>query len=124
MVPDLTLMETARSIVMRRKLLGCVDCETYFCDANLDGQFNTADLVFVFQCGKYEDTVEDNASWGDGDWDGDKDFTSSDFVAAFQGSGYEQGPRTATASVPEPATLPSFLMFGTWLGTRLRSRRS
>ncbi|MCA9170883.1 MAG: hypothetical protein KDB23_24580, partial [Planctomycetales bacterium] len=61
-------------------------------------------LVFVFQGGKYEDAIEDNAGWADGDWDGDKDFTSSDFVVAFQGNGYELGKRAAVSAVPEPTT--------------------
>ncbi|MCA9149466.1 MAG: hypothetical protein KDA92_09215 [Planctomycetales bacterium] len=78
--------------------------KTYFGDSNLDGEFNTADLVFVFQGGKYEDAIEDNAGWADGDWDGDKDFTSSDFVVAFQGNGYELGKRAAVSAVPEPTT--------------------
>ncbi|MCA9215018.1 MAG: hypothetical protein KDB27_18240, partial [Planctomycetales bacterium] len=37
-----------------------------------------------------------------GDWNGDGEFDSGDFVAAFTGGGYEQGPRTNV--VPEPAS--------------------
>ena len=78
---------------------------TYFGDANLDGQFNSADFVSVFQGGQYEDAIADNSSWSTGDWNGDKDFDSNDFVLAFQAGGYEKGPRMAVRSVPEPGSL-------------------
>jgi hypothetical protein len=92
---------------------------TYFGDANLDGQFNSGDLVHVFQAGKYEDATEDNASWSEGDWDGDRDFTSSDFVVAFQGAGYEQGPRPM--AVPEPTGVTTLLI--SVLGATIAVRR-
>lgn len=57
-------------------------------DANMDGQFNSADLVLAFQAGKYE-SDEDDANWSEGDWNGDGQFDSADLVAAFQGGGYE-----------------------------------
>ena len=74
-------------------------------DANLDGEFNTGDLVQVFSRGQYEDGVSDNSGWADGDWTGDKDFDTSDLVAAFQAGGYEQGPKAAVQAVPEPASI-------------------
>jgi hypothetical protein len=58
-------------------------------DANLDGRFDSNDLVLVFQSGSYEDTVEDNAAWASGDWNCDGDFDSSDLVAAWAEGGYE-----------------------------------
>jgi hypothetical protein len=67
--------------------------KTYFGDSNLDGEFNTADLVQVFQAGLYEDTVDGNAGWASGDWNGDANFNSRDLVLAFQSGGYEAGPR-------------------------------
>ena len=76
---------------------------TYFGDANLDGEFNSSDFVQVFQSGEYEDAVVGNSTWATGDWNGDGDFTSSDFVKAFQGGGFEQGPRPA--AVPEPSAI-------------------
>ena len=76
--------------------------KTWIGDANLDGEFNSGDLVGTFAIGKYE--TGDAAGWADGDWDGDQLFGSADFVAAFSDGGYEQGPRRAVASVPEPAT--------------------
>jgi T5SS/PEP-CTERM-associated repeat protein len=77
---------------------------TYFGDANLDGEFNTGDLVRVFQFGEYEDALPLNSTWGTGDWDGNGDFTTGDLVFAFQDGGFEQGPRNAVSAVPEPST--------------------
>ncbi len=57
-------------------------------DANGDGQFDSSDLVLVFQAGKYEDDIARNAEFAEGDWDGDGDFTSSDLTYAFQNSVY------------------------------------
>ncbi len=65
-------------------------------DANLDGLFNSSDMVEVFQSGEYEDDLEGNSGWARGDWDGDGDFTSADMVAAFQAGSYEQ-PAAAAA---------------------------
>jgi hypothetical protein len=76
---------------------------TYFGDANLDGQFNSSDLVIVFEAGQYEDGIAGNSSWATGDWTGDAEFGTSDQVLAFQDGGYEQGPRGARA-VPEPTS--------------------
>ena len=58
-------------------------------DANLDGRFDSSDLVLIFQAGEYEDATFDNSTWAEGDWDGDGDFTSSDIVLAFQAGEYE-----------------------------------
>ena len=66
---------------------------TYFGDANLDGEFNSSDFVAVFKAGEYEDTVSGNSSWSEGDWNGDREFDSADFVTAFLANGYELGPR-------------------------------
>jgi hypothetical protein len=76
--------------------------KTYIGDSNSDGEFNSRDLVTVFQVGEYEDGVARNSYWQDGDWDGNLDFDSQDLVSAFQANGYFQGPRAASA-VPEPS---------------------
>jgi hypothetical protein len=87
--------------------------KTWFGDANLDGQFNSADFVAVFQAGEYEDSLNTNSRWATGDWNADREFNSSDFVGAFQGGGYEKGPRASVKAVPEPAAaLPSLV--GLW----------
>ncbi|MCA9196978.1 MAG: hypothetical protein KDA87_05540, partial [Planctomycetales bacterium] len=76
---------------------------TYFGDANLDGEFNSQDLVRIFTAGEYEDDIAGNSLWLEGDWNGDGDFTSSDLVLAFQDGGYELGPKPQqTQFVPEP----------------------
>ena len=72
-------------------------------DANLDGEFNSADLVKVFQAAKYE--TGEVAAWSQGDWNADRIFDSSDLIAAFQDGGYEMGPKAAVAAVPEPSTV-------------------
>jgi hypothetical protein len=46
-----------------------------------------SDLLAVFQYGEYEDAIDDNSTWSEGDWNGDGDFNSSDLVLALQ-SGY------------------------------------
>ena len=96
---------------------------TYFGDANLDGVFASDDFVAVFQAGKYENDVEDDAGWAEGDWDGDLDFDSSDFVKAFQGGGYELGPKAAVSAVPEPGGM-LLLLTALWPLSRTRRRRS
>jgi hypothetical protein len=94
---------------------------TYFGDSNLDGEFNSGDLVHVFGAGEYEDSLSINSSWSEGDWNGSGDFDSSDLVLAFQYAGYERGPRQVLAAVPEPS---GGLLFGiAVLGTILISRR-
>ena len=60
-------------------------------DANVDGRFDSSDLVQVFQRGEYEDTVVGNSTWSDGDWNCDGDFTSNDIVSALAAGGYVGG---------------------------------
>ena len=79
--------------------------QTWFGDANLDGEFNSGDFVQVFSAGEYEDAVDGNSTWATGDWNGDGDFNSGDFVVAFGDGGFEIGPRNAVSSVPEPSGL-------------------
>ncbi|MCA9196548.1 MAG: lamin tail domain-containing protein, partial [Planctomycetales bacterium] len=57
-------------------------------DSNLDGIFNSGDLVAIFVAGEYEDGVALNSGWGEGDWNGDGDFTTLDLVTAFQEGTY------------------------------------
>jgi hypothetical protein len=72
-------------------------------DANLDGQFESGDLVQVFAAGQYEDSATGNSSWRTGDWNGDGEFTTSDMIRAFQDGGYDRGVRASVAAVPEPS---------------------
>ena len=55
---------------------------TWIGDANVDGMFNSSDIVQVFVRGKYEKPVA--AVWSEGDWDGNGLFDSSDLVAALR----------------------------------------
>ena len=96
---------------------------TYYGDSNLDGEFNSSDLVTVFQAGQYEDGVASNSTWATGDWNGDGDFDSSDFVTAFSAGGYEAGLRPAVSAVPEPGSLVMMLL-GLLGLTRLRKQGS
>jgi hypothetical protein len=64
---------------------------TSFGDSNLDGIFDSSDLVAIFQRGEYEDTVEGNSTWSEGDWNGDGDFNTSDLVIAFAAATYVRG---------------------------------
>jgi hypothetical protein len=70
-------------------------------DANLDGQFNSSDLVAVLASGTYEADVD--SVWTSGDFNGDGRTNSADLVAALADGGYELGPRAAVAAVPEPS---------------------
>ncbi len=90
-------------------------------DANLDGQFNSTDLVRVFQAGEYEDAATGNSGWSEGDWDGNGEFGSQDLIAAFQDGRYASS--TLAVAVPEPvATSAALLLF--LLGVcQSRSRR-
>ena len=62
--------------------------KTSFGDANLDGEFDSADLVDVFQLGEYEDGLPLNSTWEEGDWNGDGEFDLSDLTLAFESGGY------------------------------------
>ena len=99
---------------------------TWYGDADLNGMFNSADFVQVFQAGTYEvgwvgrfGNIHNQASWSEGDWNGDGLFNSDDFITAFQDGGYEQGPRTDVAAVPEPAAWTLLVIgFVLWLFSR------
>jgi hypothetical protein len=95
---------------------------TVFGDANLDGSFDSTDLVRVFQAGEYDDTRDRNSTWSTGDWTGDGEFDSSDLIVAFQTGAYTLDANGAVQahSVPEPNSfLPCLLLF-----TLRRSRRA
>ena len=66
-------------------------------DANLDGVFNSQDLVLVFRENTFEDGIDNNASWISGDWNCDGNFTTFDLVVAFRAASY------TAASVPHSA---------------------
>jgi uncharacterized delta-60 repeat protein len=61
---------------------------TTYGDANLDGVFDSKDLVDLFASGQYEDNIPHNSGWATGDWNCDGDFTTADLVLALQEGGY------------------------------------
>jgi hypothetical protein len=93
--------------------------QSYVGDANLDGQFNSTDLVDVLAAGTYEMDIE--SAWSSGDFNGDARTNSADLVAALADGGYELGA-AAAAAVPEPAGSLTTLIGLTAL-CRLRRRR-
>jgi hypothetical protein len=72
-------------------------------DANLDGLFNSTDLILVMAAGQYEDNLAGNSTWAEGDWDGDGDFGSGDVVLAFQRGGYVAAVRPMAAAAVDAA---------------------
>ena len=74
---------------------------TWFGDADLNGEFNSGDMLQVFAAGLYEKGRADEwrnvhgagAGWSEGDWNGDQLFDSGDMVTAFVDGGYEKGQR-------------------------------
>jgi hypothetical protein len=102
-------------------VLSWIKCSKGTCigDVNLDGVFNSSDLIQLFAQGVYESG--ESATWTSGDWNGDFKFDSSDLLVAFQEGCYQAGDalavgqsctRTITAcpsgvAVPEPS--------GAWL---------
>ncbi len=89
----------------------------FYGDSNMDGVFDTNDLVQVFGAGEYEDDINSNSTWTTGDWNGDGEFDSSDLILALADGGYKAGPRPA--AVPEPSSFPPFaLAFGSLILSR------
>jgi hypothetical protein len=95
--------------------------KTWIGDANLDGEFNSNDLVVVLAGGMYESGQA--AVWSTGDFDGDGLANTSDLVFALADGGYEMGPVAATAAVPEPASWALACLGMAGLFTARRRRR-
>ena len=96
-------------------------------DANLDMQFNTADIISVLGAGTFEE--DKPATWEQGDWNaapdaaftystgpppGDGRFNTADIIAALGQGWFESGPlqppaataaATLSANVPEPSAI-------------------
>lgn len=81
---------------------------THYGDANLDGHFNSADLVQVFIRDKFEDDITSNSTWASGDWNGDGEFDSRDLIVAFEDGGYSFDQQTFVA-VPELTAVHIFV---------------
>lgn len=90
-------------------------------DANLDGVFDSSDLVRVFSIGEYEDDVDGNSTWADGDWNCDGDFNTRDMVAAFQDGRYVgASPTAAIEADPDTAAAAASMEF--WFQQESRKR--
>ncbi|MCA9148585.1 MAG: hypothetical protein KDA92_04780 [Planctomycetales bacterium] len=91
---SLTVVSSHPSVVscMEIRLSGAVAG-----DANLDGVFDTQDLIDVFQRGKYRDVPINNSTWYDGDWNCDGEFDTADLVEAFTQGGFEFEENAAAA---------------------------
>lgn len=70
--------------------------QTVIGDSNLDGIFNSSDMIRVFSAGEYEDDLIGNSTWSTGDWNCDGEFNSVDFIEAFSAGTYT---RTAMRSM-------------------------
>ena len=57
-------------------------------DVNLDGVFNSTDLIRMFEAAEYQDGIEENSSWSTGDFNCDGDFGTSDLAHAFKAATY------------------------------------
>ncbi|MFC1759531.1 hypothetical protein ACFL2H_12320, partial [Planctomycetota bacterium] len=77
---------------------------TFAGDSNLDGQFDSSDLIRVFQIDAYDDPDFANVTWEAGDWNGDATVDSSDLIAAFRGGHYRRGEPLGKV-VPEPGSV-------------------
>lgn len=73
---------------------------TLYGDVDLDGLFNSSDLIAVLSKGKYGS--DRHAVWSDGDFTGDGWVDSSDFIIALAKGGYE-ATATEAKAIPEPS---------------------
>ncbi len=120
-----------------KDVLSWIKCSKGTCigDVNLDGIFDSSDLIQLFQQVAYESG--ELALWTQGDWNGDCKFDSGDLLVAFQAGCYQSeslfatacggpvddGAETSFVSIPEP-TATCLLAWGAfWLIPRLRRRR-
>ena len=51
--------------------------------------------------GEYEDDMDGNSTWEEGDWNGDGDFSSADLVLAFTEGNYSREALPARAAIGE-----------------------
>lgn len=92
--------------------------QSWIGDVNLDLEFNSNDLVLLFQTAKYE--TDTTATWSTGDWNGDARFNSADLVMAFEDGGFERGPRAKGLPIPEPGLVGALTMAAMCLVARYR----
>jgi hypothetical protein len=71
--PHKDSIETGRELTVRHLIAG---------DVNLDGFFDSADLIELMARGQYEDGIAGNSHHLTGDFDGDGEFSTSDLITA------------------------------------------
>ena len=71
--------------------------KTSYGDANLDGTFDSEDIVNVFIEGRYLVPSRVPTTWEQGDWNCDGSFDPTDFVDAFIDGGYVGAPPARSA---------------------------
>ena len=64
--------------------------KTVIGDANLDGRFDSTDLLNVGEAGTYENEVEGDATWSTGDWNCDGEFDTDDVIEALAAGHYSR----------------------------------
>lgn len=92
-------------------------------DSDLDGRFDSSDLIVAFKAAKYERFAD--AGWADGDWNGDGRFDSGDLIFALTNSSYVASAESASGEGPQTVPEP-VLSFGFWLllsGVELARRK-
>ena len=57
------------------------------------------DLIMVLEAGEYEDGIEGNSSFAEGDWNGDGDFNSNDLIFAFVSGSYSVAAKLTQANL-------------------------
>ena len=77
-----------------------LSADEVFGDANLDGVFDSADLVQLFVANEFQDDETENSLWSEGDWNGDGEFDSSDLILAFIHGSYIQANPNPDCSCP------------------------
>lgn len=68
-------------------------------DANLDGRFDSSDLILVFSAGLYDAESDSLVGWRAGDWNCDGVFDSSDLIDVFTDGNYLSAARAARTDV-------------------------
>ncbi|MCA9170296.1 MAG: lamin tail domain-containing protein, partial [Planctomycetales bacterium] len=74
-------------------------------DVNLDGRFDSHDLVLLFVAGKFEDAVASNSLYREGDFNLDGDFTTADLTFALQQGEYDSGAEAQVAAIAATESL-------------------
>jgi hypothetical protein len=80
------------------------ELSSVFGDSNLDGRFDSSDLVTVFIEGQFEDGILNNSGWQQGDWNCDGEFSTADLVFVFTKGTFI---RAAIAAPDVPSALGS-----------------